>query len=288
MIELLQTSLRVIWEPLLQIPMPWRMLLVLLVSIAIVSWLSLRGFPWLFKKISQISLKFANFIADILLLPESWISQKARKKGKNPPAILHVIGFLISGIVQAAYTIERNADKLFLAAQNQKRWLPKKQTFFLVSTIFLITGLIRPFLGETAVARSIDSGMDGWDSLEAWILTGQWRKPARMTPEQFTRNYFLALAHNQFESAYKSLSFRFIKEKAQTYKDYLDWWDLQVDNVEVTQVNLRSQNRHTALVDVQFQYVDAETQELQSMGLRLQLIWDFQNQKWLIDESKAI
>jgi hypothetical protein len=288
MIELLQTSLRVIWEPLLQIPMPWRMLLVLLVSIAIVSWLSLRGFPWLFKKLSQVGLKSANFIADILLLPENWISQKVRQKGKNPPAILHWIGFSISGIVYAAHQIERSADKLFISAQNKKRWLPKKRTFCLVSIIFLMTGVIRPFLGETAVAKSIDSGMEGWDSLEEWILTGQWRKTARISPDVFTRNYFLALAQSQFESAYKSLSPRFIKEKVQSYNDYLDWWDRQVDNIEVNRVSLISQNRHDALVDVQFQYLDSETQEVRSMGLRFRLIWDFQNRKWLIDETKEI
>lgn len=285
MIELLQTSLRVIWEPLLQIPMPWRMLLVLLVFIVVISWLSLRGFPWLFKKLSQLGLNFANFIADILLLPESWISHKIRQKGKAPPAFIHWFGSLISGIVYAVHQINISAEQLFLVAQNQKRWLPNKREFFIVFILFLMTAVIRPFLGETAVAKSLDSGMDWWDSLEEWIITGRWGKIARISPEQFTRNYFLALAQNQFPSAYNSLSPRFIKEKAQTYNDYLDWWDRTVDNIEVNQVSLRAQNRYSASVDVQFQYLNQGTQEVQSMRLSFQLIWDFQNKTWLIDKS---
>lgn len=285
MIELLQTSLRVIWEPLLQIPMPWRMLLVLLVFIVVMSWFSLRGFPWLFKTLSQFALKFANFIADILLFPESWISGKFRQKGKNPPSIFHWFGSLILGIVYVFEQIKINAEQLFITAYNKKRWLPNKRTFFVLSILLLLTPLIRPFLGETAVAKSIDSGMDWWDSLEEWIITGQWGKIARISPEQFTKNYFLALDQNQFKSAYDSLSPRFIKEKAQTYNDYLDWWDKTVDNIEVNQVSLRSQNRYSASVDVQFQYLNQGTQEVQSMRLNFQLIWDFQNKKWLIDKS---
>ena len=286
MIELLQTSLRVIWEPLLQIPMPWRMLLVLLVLIVVISWFSLRGFPWLFKTLSQFALNFANFIADILLLPESWISAKIREKGKNPPAILHWFGSLISGIVNTLYQIKISAEQLFIAAYNKKRWLPNKRTLFIVSMLFLMTALIRPFLGETAVAKSIDLGMDWWDSLEEWVLTGRWEKIVRISPEQFTRNYFLALGQNQFESAYNSLSPGFIKGKVPTYNDYLDWWDRKIDNIEVSRVSSRAQNRYSASVDVQFQYLDKETQEVRSMQLNLGLIWDFQNRKWLIDESK--
>lgn len=288
MIELLQTSLRVIWEPLLQIPMPWRMLLVLLVFIVVISWFSLRGFPWLFKTLSQFALKFANFIADILLFPESWISGKFRQKGKNPPSIFHWFGSLILGIVYVFEQIKISAEKLFIAAYNKKRWLPNKRTFFVLSILLLLTPLIRPFFGETAVAKSIDSGMDWWDSLEEWIITGQWGKIARISPEQFTRNYFLALAQNQFESAYQSLSPRFLKEKTQTYQAYLDWWDIQLDNIQVNQVSLISQNRYSALVNVQFQYLYKETQEVQSMELNLGLIWDFHNRNWLIDQSKFI
>ena len=285
MIELLQTSLRVVWEPLLQIPMPWRMLLVLLISIVIMSWLSLRGLPWLFKKLSQLSLNGANFIAGILLLPESWISYSIRQKGGNPPAILYWIGGVASAIVYTTEQINKSAENIFIRVQNKKRWMPHKRTFFIISIMFLITGVIRPFIGETAVANSIDSGMDWWDSLEEWIITGQWGKIARISPEQFTRNYFLALTQNQFQSAYNSLSPRFIKEKAQTYNDYLDWWDKTVDNIEVNQVSLRAQNRYSASVDVQFQYLNQGTQEVQSMQLNFQLIWDFQNKKWLIDKS---
>jgi hypothetical protein len=286
--EFLQNSLRVVWEPLLQVPMPWRMLLVLMVSIVIMSWLSLRGFPWLFKTLSQLGLTLANFIANILLLPDNWISHKFRQNGKNPPAFLYWFGSLLSGIVGAAYQIKINAEKLSVIAQNKKHWLPNKQTFFLVLFLFLMAAIIRPFLGETAVAKSIDSGMDWWDSLEEWILTGRWGNIARISPEQFTRNYFLALAQNQFESAYQSLSPRFIKEKTQTYQAYLDWWDRQLDNIQVNQVSLISQNRYSALVNVQFQYLYKETQEVQSMELNLGLIWDFQNRKWLIDKSKFI
>jgi len=262
------------------------MLLVLLVFIFVMSWFSLRGFPWSFKTLSQFALKFANFIADILLFPESWISGKFRQKGKNPPSIFHWFGSLILGIVYVFEQIKISAEQLFIAAYNKKRWLPNKRTFVVLSILLLMTPLIRPFLGETAVAKSIDSGMDWWDSLEEWIITGRWEKIARISPEQFTRDYFLALGQNQFESAYNSLSPGFIKGKVQTYNDYLDWWDRKMDNIEVSRVSSRAQNRYSASVDVQFQYLDKETQEVRSMQLNLGLIWDFQNRKWLIDESK--
>ncbi|MEQ8383289.1 MAG: SH3 domain-containing protein [Coleofasciculus sp. A1-SPW-01] len=161
MMELLQVSFEVVLELLFQIPMPWRFLLVLSVTLFGIPWLILRGLPWILTKFSQATLLLVHYLAIFLLFPESLISQYIRKKGCQPPIILYFIGSSLSLIVnlfnliyQAFYTVLKYALK--------RQWILNKRQLLTLSVVFSIVWFIKPSMQQSSTHKpSLPSNTNG-------------------------------------------------------------------------------------------------------------------------------
>ncbi len=289
MIEFLQAIIRPIWELLLHIPMPWRTLVVLFLLTPVLSYLVLRAFPWLFAKFSHILLISAELLAKVLFLLENLLTQQIRLRGRQPPDFIYIFDDLLSGMLRMIHAVTQQLDKVLEYAL-KKQWIPRKRWFVIPGIIILLLiEPIRPILGESTVGKL----EIWWYSLEGWILTGRWSLSAlSFPPEQFVRDYYSTINNRQVPAAWNLLSPRFQRNKKlmqKDYSEYLEWWGKQVEQVKINQVILVTKNTNSAIVEIKLQYFMRETQRLSSPeSIRLFLVWDSKNSRWLIDEGKRL
>ncbi|MEW6496688.1 MAG: hypothetical protein AB1589_29820 [Cyanobacteriota bacterium] len=289
MIEFLQAIIRPIWELLLHIPMPWRVLAVSLVLTPVFSWLFWRAFPWLLAKLSHLLLIGAEFLVKILLLLENFLTQQIRKRGRQPPDFIYIFDDLLSVMMRIFHAVTQQLDKVLEYAL-KKQWIPRKR-WFVIPLIVILPFIepIRPILGESTVGKL----ETWWYSLEGWALTRRWALSAlSFPPEQFVRDYYSTINNRQVPAAWNRLSPRFQKNTKlmqNGYSDYLDWWEKKVEQVNINQVTLVAKNNNSAIVEIKLQYFMRETQKLSSPeSIRLFLVWDSPNSRWLIDEGKRL
>jgi len=287
-IEFLQNIIRPIWELLIVIPMPWRATIVLLLLIPALSWLFLRGIPWLLAKLSQLLFLCTKLLARVLLLIEYLLTQYIRKHNRQLPSGIYIFGDVLSGIVSLVNEGKQLLEKVSVNALN-KRWRPRKGWYITVIILVPLIWFIRPVLGETAVAKLINGGVSWWDSLEGWALTRKWSMSALSSPpEQFVRDYFSDINNSQYSAAWSRLSSEFQRNKIlmpNGYISYTDWWK-KVERVDINQVTLASKDNASAIVNIRLQYLMKETKKLSSSeSLRLFLRWDSLNSRWLIDKA---
>ena len=286
--EFLQTLLKLIWEVLIQIPMPWRFLIALIGFFAVSSWFILRILPWFALQISKIFSICISLLADLLLLPESFISQRIRQRGYEPPEVIYIFGKLIGSVVKMFELIHQGFDNLFQHLI-KKQWLFGKVSFLIASATFLVMWFVRPMLSNNDITQFIDKGTTRWYSFENWVETGSWTTDIKSSPDKFVRSYFLTINQHQYSVAWNSLSPRFQSRKdlmPKGYDNYLDWWGNQVKQVKVDRVKTISQSKDYASVDVQLRFLKRESKKVVPDLLRLKLIWDSQYRKWLIDSSE--
>ncbi|GET37824.1 serine/Threonine protein kinase [Microseira wollei NIES-4236] len=290
MSEFLQTILRPIWELLVPIPMPWRALIILLLLMPALSWLFWRAFPCLLAKLSQLFFICTEVVAKLLLWLENLVTQSVRKRGSQPPNVIYIFDDLIGGIVLLVNAATQKLDKIFRYALTQ-RWLPRKGWFVTAAILLPFLWYVRPILGETTVAKFINSGLMWWDSFEGWVLTGKWipYTLSRPSPEQFVRDYFSAINNGQYSAAWNLLTPEYQRTGPGSYNEYLDWWERKVERVEINQLSQFSQDLKYATVDVRLQYFMKRTQKLSKPeSVRYFLIWDIQTGTWLINDSKYL
>lgn len=149
MMELLQVSLKVTWELVLQIPMPWRFLLVLSVTLFGIPWLIVRGLPWILTKLSQAALLLVQYLASFWLLPESLVSQYIRRKGYKPPSIFYFIGNFLSLIVNLFNLIYQAFDTILKYAL-KRQWILKKGWLLTLSAVFSIVWFLQPSMQQAS------------------------------------------------------------------------------------------------------------------------------------------
>ncbi len=177
MIKLLQDAIRVIWEILLPVPMPWRAGLIVLVIVLFLYWSVWRSFPWLIEKLARLLLFLAEGITSLLLLPEYWITKLLRQSGRRPLPGSYAFGDVLQGVVSLIHTgITKLADAF------EGRWRLSKWWVVLILATPILLWYVRPSLGETTVANYIDRGVAWWYSLEGWALTGEWVSPIHVVP----------------------------------------------------------------------------------------------------------
>jgi hypothetical protein len=269
--------------------MPWRILAVSLVLTPVFSWLFWRAFPWLLAKLSHLLLIGAEFLAKIILLLENLLTQQIRQRGCQPPDFIYIFGDLLSEMMRIFHAVTQRLDKV-LEYAFKKQWIPRKRLFVIpVIVILLFIEPIRPILGESTVGKL----ETWWYSLEGWTLTGRWALSAlSFPPEQFVRDYYSTINNRQVPAAWNRLSPRFQKNKElmpKGYSEYLEWWEKQVEQVKINQVLLVTKNTNSAIVEIKLQYFIRKTQRLSSPeSIRLFLVWDSKNSRWLIDATKRL
>jgi hypothetical protein len=286
--ESLRVLLKLIWEVLIQIPMPWRFLIALIGFFALFSLFILRFLPWFALQTSKILLISVNFLVSLLLLPESYISQRIRQRGYEPPAVIYGFGKLVGSVVKIFDLIHQVSDDVFQYVI-KKQWLFRKSWFLIASATFLLMWFVRPILRSNSAAQFVDKGTNQWYSLEDWIATGSWKTDIKSSPDNFVRSYFLTINQRNYSVAWNSLFSRFQGRRdlmPNGYNNYLDWWGNQVKQVKVDRIKTISQSKDYALVDVQLRFLKRGNQKVVPDLLRLKLIWDFQYRKWLIDGSE--
>jgi hypothetical protein len=109
------------------------------------------------------------------------------------------------------------------------------------------------------------------------------------SPEKFIQDNYSAINNDEFKVAWSNLSPIFQNKSVGGYGKYLDWWEKKVDRVNVNQIRLVSKDDKSAVVEVKLQYFMKKTQKLSDPeSLRLWLIWDHKNSKWMIDKSQRL
>ncbi len=105
-----------------------------------------------------------------------------------------------------------------------------------------------------------------------------------VSPKDFVENYFSDIQNGEYQKAYDSLSTKFQK-KSGYYKGFRKWWAKDVEQVHIEYVKVISKNASSAKVEVHLRFFMRSTQKNIFNKIILSLIWDSQNDKWLIDKS---
>lgn len=171
MSEMLQEAIKGIWEILVQIPMPWRTVLAILIIVIIFYWPVWRSFLWLVKKLGSLLLFFFESVASILLLPEYWVTKQLRRVGLRPLPGTYLFGDLLQSTITLIHS-----GTIKLA---EKQWHLPKWLALLIIIAPMLLWYVRPVLDETTVASYIDQGIVWWYSFENWALTGEWVSPTQ-------------------------------------------------------------------------------------------------------------
>ncbi len=278
--------IRSIWKLLIIIPMPWRATIVLLLLMPSLSWLFWRGFPWLLAKTSQVLLICVQLLVRFLLLIEYLITQHMRRQNLQLLPSIYLFGDALIGIVSFVDEGTQRLERL-LSNALRRRWQIRKGWYQAAVIILPLIWFIRPVLGETMPAKLINGGWSWWDSLEGWALTGKWPLSVLSSPpEQFVKDYYSDINNHQYLAAWSRLSPKFKSNKTlmpNGYSSYRDRWK-SVGQINVNRVTRVSKNNKSATIDVYLQYLMKETKNRPSSAtLRLSLVWDAQNSRWLIN-----
>jgi serine/threonine-protein kinase len=110
----------------------------------------------------------------------------------------------------------------------------------------------------------------------------------RQTPEQAVQNYFYTINKRDFQTGWNQLSPSFQNNKRlhpDGYLSYIDWWGGKVQSVDIEQVSLIEATAQTATVNAKIKYL-MSTQKLIPGSVRFFLLWDAQNSRWIISDTK--
>lgn len=289
MSDFFQFLVRIILEPLLPIPMPWRLLVFILVLMPISSWFLWRAIPWLLTKVSQLLLFLVeNIVRSLLFLEYYLFSKKNRKSGVQISEVVYLLGDFLNEIVHSIYRMNQQSKKtLKYVLQKNKRWMPRRRWFFFTVIALPFIWFMRPSIEHTQTGKLISSGVNFWYSLESWAMTGEWEfSSLSFSPEQFIRDYFWLVNNGEYRKAWNLLSPNFRNNRnilKNGYSSHLEWWRDQVEEVEINEIKLIYKNSRKAKVKVALRFFMKKSQRFAKIQVvRYQLIWDSQKSTWII------
>jgi len=275
MVDILRNIIRLIWV-IIPIPMFWRSIIFVLVLNILLFWLITKALPWLIDLSAILVSKIIVFLsALILLFPDFLITKTRRAKNLQPLWISYFLGNLFDFVSETTYSGIEQFRKM-LNPYLHRKWLPhnlhRKWIIFLFfpSLIVLLIWALFP------------NSPYWWKSFDSWTITGKWQ----LSPEEFVENYYDYINHGLGEKADNCLSLGF-KNNRDNYQNYLHWLNVRKGRIYF-KIHLVSNNTHSAIVDVNLRYFVVKKQSLSKPeNLRFLLIWDFQNQGWLIDSFSS-
>jgi hypothetical protein len=277
MTDILRSLLRLVWE-IIPIQIPWRNLIFVLILIIFLFWLFLKALPWLIIKGSILLLIITEFIFKFVL----WIDyilliKRRRRKNLQPLWISYLLGDLLSFLTRIIYLASNYSCKKF-ALILDKKWFPSSYFLIIISIIFLLTWHFEPIIRTW------------WYLFERWMISGKSKSmTALISPEKFVRDYYDHINNNQYRIAYNYLSQDLKKQKNNNYNDYLYWWITRVKKVNLRSIYIISESYRSATVEARLQYVMKKDKKISTPedNIKLFLIWDSQNCKWLIANLKS-
>ncbi|MBD2413395.1 hypothetical protein FACHB389_25140 [Nostoc calcicola FACHB-389] len=293
MIEFLQSIIRAFWELLLIIPIPWRLLIVLLLFMLVFPWFVWRAFPWLFFIFSHLVLICGKALAYVLLSIEYFVTQYIRQQGSQPPIFIYTFGDLLSDIVRTFDEVTQKSKKILDYAL-KKQWLLHRGWFVISAIVFTLTWYFRPVFGENTIAQFIDRSVMSWYSIEGWGLYSRRSLSSALSspaPTKFVQAYYLAINERQYPEAWNCLSPKFQSKNSNLsggFISYVNWWET-VEQVNVNEIILEQQDSNSARVKITLRHLMKKNQSLsQPESVRLSLVRDAKTNKWMINSSKPL
>jgi len=115
---------------------------------------------------------------------------------------------------------------------------------------------------------------------------------SKPSAEQIVRDYYSTINNRDYETAWQQQSDKFKANKTPKRPNYnfqifRNWWEKEVSWVKIKEVKVVKSNSDKAIVYVRLKY-EKKSGRLVDHPLRLSLIWDAKNRKWLIDESETL
>ncbi|MEH2182076.1 protein kinase domain-containing protein [Nostoc sp.] len=110
----------------------------------------------------------------------------------------------------------------------------------------------------------------------------------RLTPEQAVQNYFETINKRDFQTGWNQLSPSYQNNKRlhpDGYLSYIDWWGGKVQSVDIEQVSLVEASTQTATVNAKLKYL-MNTGKVIPGSVRFFLLWDAQNSRWIVNDTK--
>jgi hypothetical protein len=104
----------------------------------------------------------------------------------------------------------------------------------------------------------------------------------RSSPTQFMRDYYTKINEDKIGEAWQYLTQNFQGNSSSNYSDFYNWWN-RVDEVQVKDVSLISQDNERAIVEVRTGYLmSGELRE--ETPQQFTLIWNENIDNWQIDD----
>ncbi|WP_228055949.1 YARHG domain-containing protein, partial [Lusitaniella coriacea] len=122
-----------------------------------------------------------------------------------------------------------------------------------------------------------------------WIAEKLPEQPERPSVTQALVDYYSLINRAQYESAWTQLSKTFQNNSAvhpEGYTSYTNWWT-QVNRVELGEMNVVESSAEVARVEVALTFKMQNGKE-SPLRIRFKFIWDEENEKWLIDDTKGL
>lgn len=163
----MENALRVLWEIVLPVPMPWRASLIIVTIILFLYHVGWRFLSWSIEKLSYIILFVIEGVASLILLPEYWLTKWLRQHNHSPLPGTYILGDILQSLVSFANKWTGRVAEIRHQWRLRKAWV----IILLIASIPLLLWYARSGLEDTTTAaRYIDRAMAWWSSLERQVL----------------------------------------------------------------------------------------------------------------------
>jgi hypothetical protein len=108
----------------------------------------------------------------------------------------------------------------------------------------------------------------------------------RKDAADFIRNHYLSLNNREYSQTRNQLSDEFKNKYSGTYAEYQQWWD-SVKEIKIGDVKIVNDNGNNVTLDVELWYYMNNGKTVQDSRNRIYLIWNQNDNTWLINDKSA-
>jgi hypothetical protein len=106
----------------------------------------------------------------------------------------------------------------------------------------------------------------------------------RKDAADFIRNHYLSLNNREYSQTRNQLSNQFKNKYSGTYAEYQQWWD-SVKEIKIGDVKIVNDNGNNVTLDVELWYYMNTGKIAQDSRSRIYLIWNQNDNRWLINDK---
>lgn len=114
------------------------------------------------------------------------------------------------------------------------------------------------------------------------------RPQTKSSPAEFVENYYNGINNKNLQKTWNQLSPALRSNRRlhpRGFDSYTGWWDGQVEQVEIDQINLVEQNDSSAIVDAKLNYLLRNGKQSPAR-VRFTLVWDAVSNQWLVSDAR--